>query len=107
MGCNTGEVNTYQTIDASVLSNGAYTAEQLLESPLCFAIEFALAELPGLTGLSASLLSTLTDELTDVTGALDCTSIGSVNTSALALCPGYSLYGGPTAAVAPGSIQSQ
>jgi hypothetical protein len=106
VGCNQGKVDTYQTIDASTLSNGAYTAAQAAANPLCFGTEFVLAELPGLTGLTSSLLAPLVSNLKSVTKALNCASIGSVNTSALALCPGFTLYGGPTAPVAAGAIQS-
>ena len=106
VGCNEGKVNTFNTISADTLSNGAYTAQQAAANPLCFASEFAKAELPGLTGLSASLLEPLTNVFNSVFSDLKCKSIGSVNTSALAVCPGLSLYGGPTAPVAPGAIQS-
>ncbi|KAK0833576.1 hypothetical protein LTR73_001338 [Friedmanniomyces endolithicus] len=108
VGCNEGKVDTYQNIDASTLSNGAYTAAQAAANPICFATEFALAELPGLTGLSltSGVLGSLTSVLSSVTKNLGCKAIGSVNTTALALCPGFTLYGGPTAPVAPGAIQS-
>ncbi|KAK0262779.1 hypothetical protein LTS09_002754 [Friedmanniomyces endolithicus] len=108
VGCNEGKVDTYQNIDASTLSNGAYTAAQAAANPIRFATEFALAELPGLTGLSltSGVLGSLTSVLSSVTKNLGCKAIGSVNTTALALCPGFSLYGGPTAPVAPGAIQS-
>ncbi|KAK5711414.1 hypothetical protein LTR15_012487 [Elasticomyces elasticus] len=106
VGCNEGKVDTYQAIDATTLSNGAYTAEQVAANPLCFATEFALAELPLLTGLTTTLLSPLTNVLNSVSKNMNCAKIGSVNTTALAICPGFGLYGGPTAAVAPGAIQS-
>ncbi|KAK4896475.1 hypothetical protein LTR27_005691 [Elasticomyces elasticus] len=106
VGCNQGKVDTYQTIDATTLSNGAYTAEQAASNPICFATEFARLEIPALTGLASTLLSPLTSVLNTVSKNLNCAKIGSVNTTALALCPGFSLYGGPTAAVAPGAIQS-
>ena len=106
VGCNQGKVDTFLTIDPDVLSNGAYTADQVAKNPLCFATEFARAELPVLTGLSGLVLNPLTKLLNSVTGGMNCASIGSVNTSALAICPGFSLYGGPTAPVAPGAIQS-
>ncbi|KAK5722834.1 hypothetical protein LTR17_014220 [Elasticomyces elasticus] len=106
VGCNQGKVDTYQTVDATTLSNGAYTAEQAASNPLCFATEFARLEIPALTGLASTLLSPLTSVLNTVSNNLNCAKIGSVNTTALALCPGFSLYGGPTAAVAPGAIQS-
>ena len=106
VGCNEGKVDTYQNIDAATLSNGAYTAAQAAANPICFATEFALAELPGLTGIASGLLGTVTSALNTVTKNLGCAAIGSVNTTALALCPGFTLYGGPTAAVAAGAIQS-
>ena len=106
VGCNQGKVDTFLTIDPDTLSNGAYTAAQVAKSPLCFATEFALAELPGLTGLSSIVLAPLTKVFNSVTSGMNCASIGNVNTSALAACPGFTLYGGPTAPVAPGAIQS-
>ncbi|KXL42991.1 hypothetical protein M433DRAFT_156311 [Acidomyces richmondensis BFW] len=106
IGCNQGQVNSYNSISAETLSDSAYTASQLAKSPLCFAIEFALAELPGLTGLSSFVLAPLTSAISSVTSSLNCASIGSVNTSALTACPGFSLYGGPTGPVAPGAIQN-
>lgn len=105
-GCNQGKVDTYNNVDPSTLSNGAYTVEQAAANPLCFATEFALAELPGLTGLGSAALAPLTTVFNAVTSELDCTAIGSVNTSALSVCPAFSLYGGPKAKVAPGAIQS-
>ncbi|EMC90870.1 hypothetical protein BAUCODRAFT_80706 [Baudoinia panamericana UAMH 10762] len=106
VGCNEGTVNSYQNIDAGTLSNGAYSAQDAAANPLCFALEFAQLELPGLTGLASTLLSPLLSALNSATSALKCKPIVSVNNSPLALCPGYSLYGGPTAPVAPGAIQS-
>ncbi|KAK5675258.1 hypothetical protein LTS10_012019 [Elasticomyces elasticus] len=106
VGCNEGKVDTYQHIDASTLSNGAYTAAQAASNPICFATEFARLEIPALTGFTSTLLSPLTNVLNTVSKNLNCAKIGSVNTTALALCPGFSLYGGPTAAVAAGAIQS-
>jgi hypothetical protein len=106
VGCNQGKVDTFLTIDPDVISNGAYTAAQVAKNPLCFATEFAKAELPALTGLTGATLNPLLNSLNSVVGSMDCASIGSVNTSALAVCPGFSLYGGPAAAVAPGAIQS-
>ena len=94
-------MNSYNTIDAETLSDGAYTAQQAAQNPLCFATEFLKAELPGLTGLNllSGALSPVLNLLNSVTGGLDCAAIGSVNTSALTACPGFSLYGGPTAPV--------
>ena len=106
VGCNQGKVDTYDTIDASTLSNGAYTAQQAAANPLCFATQFAKAELPGLTGLSAAALKPLNTVFNSVGSTLKCTAIGSVNTTALSACPGFTLYGGPKAKVAPGAIQS-
>ncbi len=104
VGCNQGKVNTYDTIDVETLSNGAYIAAQVAQNPLCFSTEFALAELPALTGLSSVVLEPLTKVLNSATSGMECKAIGSVNTSALAACPGFSLYGGPTAPIAKGAI---
>ena len=106
VGCNQGKVDTFLTIDPDTISNGAYTADQVAKNPLCFATEFALAELPALTGLGTVALAPLTKVFNSITSELNCASIGSVNTSALAACPGFTLYGGPTAPVAKGAIQS-
>ncbi|KAL9094518.1 MAG: hypothetical protein Q9165_003077 [Trypethelium subeluteriae] len=105
-GCNKGTVNSYSIIDPALLTNGAYTAEQAAANPFCFAVEFALAELPLITGLSISELASLIGPLTSPLSGLNCTPIGSVNQSALTVCPGFSLYGGPTGTVANGAIQS-
>jgi len=106
IGCNQGAVNTYNSIDPAVLTNGAYTAAQLAASPLCFSYELAIAELPGITGLSATQLAPLTTVLQSATASMNCAKIGSVNNTALTACPGFTFYGGPTGPVAPGAIQS-
>ncbi|KAK5164366.1 uncharacterized protein LTR77_010062 [Saxophila tyrrhenica] len=106
VGCNQGKVDSFNAIDADTLSNGAYTANQAASNPVCFASEFAKAELPGLTGLGSVALAPLTKTLNGLTSGLNCASIGSVNTSALTACPGFSFYGGPNAKVAKGAIQS-
>ncbi len=105
-GCNQGKVDTYNSIDPALISNGAYTAKQVAKNPLCFATEFALAELPGLTGLGSAALAPLTQVFNSVTGEMNCKAIGNVNMSALEACPGFALFGGPKAKVAPGAIQS-
>ncbi|WPH01539.1 Hypothetical protein R9X50_00438500 [Acrodontium crateriforme] len=106
VGCNKGAVNTYSVIDPAILTNGAYDADQIAASPLCFALEFATLELPGLTGLTSTLLAPLVDVLNQATTALNCKSIPAINNDALAVCPGLTVYGGPTAPVASGAIQS-
>ncbi|KAF2086698.1 hypothetical protein K490DRAFT_44011 [Saccharata proteae CBS 121410] len=106
VGCNTGAVNSYDKIDPAALTGGAYTADQVAASPLCFANQFALVELPLITGLSDVVLQPLTSLMSSLTGDMGCAKIGSVNQSALAACPGFSFYGGPTAEVAAGAIQS-
>lgn len=106
IGCNKGTVNSYSPIDPALLTNGAYTAAQVAKNPICFASAFAQVELPLITGLSATALAPLTTLLNGITSGLNCASIGSVNQSALTVCPGFSFYGGPTGPVAPGAIQS-
>ncbi|KAK5150275.1 hypothetical protein LTS14_010251 [Recurvomyces mirabilis] len=106
VGCNQGRVDSYNTIDAATLSNGAYTAAQAAANPVCFATEFAIAEIPSLTGLPATAVAPLTKTLQGLTSGLNCKAIGSVNQTALSICPGFAFYGGPTGPVAPGAIQS-
>ena len=107
VGCNAGKLNSYQQIDPSIVSNGAYTAAQAAQSPLCFALAAANAEAQTILGLDlGGLLSPLTSAINTATGALGgCTTIGTLNTNALGVCPGFALYAGPTATVAPGAIQ--
>ena len=105
-GCNQGSVDSFNTIDAATLSNGAYTAEEVAANPFCFGAAFAVAELPLVTGLPLTELTSLIGPLTDALTNSNCASIASVNQSALSLCPGFSFYGGPTGAVAPGAVQS-
>lgn len=90
------------------ITNGAYTTGQVASNPICFASEFTKASLPGITGLPLTnpLLSPLVNALNAVTGPLNCAAIGSVNQTAFAACPGFSLYGGTRGPVAPGAIQT-
>lgn len=104
IGCNKGTVDSYDLLDPAILTNGADTAAQIAKNPVCFASAFAKVELPLITGLDLSALSPLTNILDGLAG--DCSSIGTVNQSALTVCPGFSLYGGPTGPVAAGAIQS-
>lgn len=102
IGCNKGKVDTFSLLDPATLTSAGPDAAQIAKNPVCFAAEFALAELPGILGIAASALSPLTSAVSK----LGCSSIGSVNQSALTACPGFTLYGGPTGPVAPGAIQS-
>ncbi|KAF2764567.1 hypothetical protein EJ03DRAFT_346179 [Teratosphaeria nubilosa] len=106
IGCNAGKVNTFTGIDPAVLTNGAYTKESAAASPACFSTEYALAYAKSLS-LTSTLLSSLTTAVTNGLSGMNCASISSLNQSAFNICPGMpSLYGGPTAAVAPGAIQN-
>lgn len=108
VGCNKGTVDSYSVLDPSQLTSGAYTAQQLAASPLCFSSAFAKAEIPLITGLGLDnvLLAPLISTLDSLTSSMNCAAIGSVNQSALAACPGFSFYGGPSGPVPPGAIQS-
>lgn len=107
IGCNQGKVNTYNAISPELLTSGAYTTAEVLANPVCFSTQFLSAALPSLTGISATALAPLATLLTSATGALGgCDPISNANLSALAFCPGATVYGGPTAPVAAGSIQS-
>ena len=105
-GCNLGKVNSYLGIGPEVLSKGAYTNAEAAKNPMCFVSEYALATLPGLTGLTSILLEPLISQFKSVTSKLNCAPIAAVNTTAFELCPGFSLYGGPEGRVAPGAIQT-
>lgn len=91
VGCNKGRVNTFTPIDPAQLTNGAYTAQQVAKSPICFASEFTKAEIPLITGLKLDnpLVAPLVSALNTATTGMNCASIGSVNQSAVAFCPGY------------------
>lgn len=106
VGCNQGRVNSYNSIDVKTLTNGAYTAQQVAQSPICFASAFAKVELPLITGLSSTALAPLNSALDTITKGKNCAAIGSVNQTALTACPGFSFYGGPVGPVAPGAIQT-
>lgn len=66
----------------------AYASSSILSGPLAV-VNYVLQEL-----------------ILPVQNALNCITIPSLNTSAMAACPGYSLYGGPTGPVAKGAIQN-
>jgi len=108
VGCNQGAVNTYNTISAETISGGAYTAESAAANPLCFATATLAAGASSLLGLSGAAISQLTSALDGVSKSLGttCPPITNLTLSALTVCPGFSLYGGPTAPVAPGAIQN-
>jgi len=100
-----GKVNTYNTIEASIISGGAYNAAQVAANPLCFSTEFLLNSIP-LLGVSSAMAAQLKSVMAPISTTLGCTPITNANTSALTGCPGFSMYGGPTGPVAPGAIQS-
>lgn len=108
IGCNQGQVNTFEPIDVSTLSNGAYTAAQVAANPWCFGTAFALGQLPSMIGLPLAgvLLAPLVKLLNGVLSQLSCPAMPSVNMSPLEACPGFALYDGPTAATAPGAVQT-
>lgn len=106
VGCNKGAVNTFSPLDVAALTNGAYTAQQAAADPVCFASQFALAEVPLITGVSGAPLTTLVNQLSSTLSGQNCAAIKSINQSALTACPGFSFYGGITGPVAPGAIQS-
>jgi len=108
VGCNTGTVNSYNTISPEALSGGAYTAEMVAENPLCFATATLAAGASSLLGLSGPGIGQLTSALDGVSKSLGttCPPITNLTLSAFSVCPGFSLYGGPVAPVAPGAIQN-
>jgi len=104
VGCNQGTVNSFNAIDPATLSSGAYDAKAVAANPLCFTTSFLLAEAPGTFGLTPAQTAQLSSYAAPLLSG--CPTISKVNTSAFTACPGFSLYGGPYAPVAPGAIQS-
>lgn len=102
IGCNQGTVNSFSVISPAQLSNGAYTAQQVAANPLCFSTAFLLAEGPLFTGVNSTQFNSA---IAAAQQGLGCKPF-TVNQTALAACPGFSLYGGPRGPVAPGAIQS-
>lgn len=108
IGCNQGRVNSFNKYDFDTLASGRNIAEKLAKNPVCVASQFAKAEIPMLTGIKPidTAFAPLVRILDAVVKEFDCESIGEVNSTALVACPGFSFYGGPTAKVAHGAIQS-
>ena len=99
-------MDTYVPFDIALLTGGAYTAESVAENPLCFATQMMKAQQTGLAGLSLGILTPLFDVISSISSKYSCVPISAINTSEMAACPGFFLFGGPTASVAPGAIQS-
>ena len=108
VGCNTGKINTYTSIDISALTGGTYDKSNIAQYTLCFATEYAIASLTKNLGLVGTLLSTLTSSLRDglQKAGMTCPSITNLDESQFDICPGFGFYGGESAPIAPGAIQS-
>ena len=108
IGCNQGEVDTFNPLSIATLTNGLATLTSLTKSPFCFSVNFIQATSQSLLGLSGSKQSQLNDALSSAAGANNCGSskMKSASLTQLKNCPGFSLYGGPEGPIAPGAIQS-
>lgn len=96
-GCNQGTVNSYVDISSSYQD---YDFSGL--GSVCFAVA-AVASVTDEVLIAGSLVSQL---LLPVQNLIDCATVPSRNDSVADVCPGYSYYAGPSAAIAPGAIQS-
>ncbi|KJX94397.1 oxidase like protein [Zymoseptoria brevis] len=103
VGCNQGRVNSYNGIDPSVLSGGAYSSADVAKNPGCFASSF-LAASAGQS--SDSQIKAAASQISGLVSGLGCAPITALNTTSFSLCPGFSRYGGPEGPVAPGAIQN-
>ena len=59
-----------------------------------------------MTGFLGVVSDVVGELILPIQNALGCETIPSLNMSVAMACPGYSLYGGPTGAVAKGAVQS-
>ncbi|GAB7363424.1 hypothetical protein MBLNU230_g3700t1 [Neophaeotheca triangularis] len=120
VGCNQGQVNSFNVIQTGIATNGVYTLQSLLDNPACFLSGFAELAVPKLLGTEggsdgplSGLLNSLTGMLTDLTSTLSGAVGGEscegfqVNETAFAICPGFALYGGPEGEIAPGAVQTR
>ncbi|KAI9659726.1 MAG: hypothetical protein M1831_003624 [Alyxoria varia] len=107
IGCNQGEVDTYNPFNIATLTNGLATLTSLTRNPLCFTINFIQATSQSLLGLSGSKHNRLNEALSSAAGAGNCGSnpMKSASLTQLKNCPGFTLYGGPGGPIAPGAIQ--
>lgn len=101
-GCNTGTVDSFQVIDVTAMTGGAYTPASALADPVCFGIAFANAQAKKVPIVSDVLF----ELILPIQNTLGCVTIPSLDTSVSESCPGYSNYGGPTGPVAPGAIET-
>ena len=103
-------MNTYQTIDPSSLTYGAYNFNTVTQDPGCFGLQYFVASLAQSNLPVSGLLGSVASALTNVVNTLanmGCAPIGKINQAALDVaCPGQTIYGGPTGPVAPGAIQN-
>lgn len=117
LGCNQGRVNSYNSIDPSKLTLGAYNASSVASNPACFGLQYGIrtmldAAVPS--GLVGGLLAPVTTPLkTLLSGVLSsladlgCAPIAAIDETVIdSICPGLSIYGGPTGPVAAAAIQS-
>lgn len=102
-GCNQGRVNSYVQINDSDTDPSHYDFSKP-NAAICYGLTEVTNTLRGnaVTGIVGGVVSEILVPLKD---ALGCVSVPSLNKTVEQACPGYSLYGGPTAPVVAGAIQ--
>lgn len=96
-GCNQGTVNSYVDISSSY---------QDFDFSGLGSVCFAVGAVAGITDLVPVVNSLVSQLLLPVQNLLGCSTVPARNDSVADVCPGYTFYGGPTADIAPGAIQS-
>jgi hypothetical protein len=77
------------------------------KNPFCFSLEESKYGAISLLGIAGSDLGKLNAAIAPLEQKDSCKQfINGGSFTGIKACPGFSLYGGPTAPVAPGAIQS-
>lgn len=96
-GCNQGTVNSYTDIS---------TSYQDFDFSGLGSVCFAVAAVAGITTQVPVVGGLVDNLLLPVQDLIGCSNVPSRNDSVADVCPGYTFYGGPTADVVEGAIQS-
>jgi len=95
-----GKINSFYEINVANLTKGACSKEDALTNSLCFCLAFV----NNIANLVSVVNNVVQEVILPVQNLLSCQTIPELALSVTEACPGYSLYGGPTADVAPGAI---
>lgn len=96
-GCNQGTVNSFVEISSSY---------QDFDFSGLGSVCFAVAAVLGITTVVPVVGNLVNELILPLQSTLGCSNVPSRNDSVAEVCPGYTYYGGPTADVVPGAIQS-